>query len=566
MPAHDRILAFLSAVKARLDLAWLVRAFCGSLLLVGSVLCIWCLAWIWRGYAVPASGYIAAAVALPFMALAAWMLGRASQRKAARIADEHFGLKDAISSHLGFSDEHREGEFIALQAEATAVRVQSLSPRSIPVQWPRRMLTIAGVLLLSCFVMGFKKDSPIVVERLALETETLRKSDEVNKELEKQVEELLKSATDEEKELLHPDEWRQWVKDLRETKDRKEAMRQYAELERKISEAAQKLSQRDAEQLLAKAAQEMKQTAELKPISKSLEEQNYRHAAEQLRQMKLQADVRKPDEAQKELARLKSASQRMAAAARNFQQRTGQQGNQGKGNQSQPSQNQNSQQSGQNQQQSQGQQGSQGQQSMDQQMTSLEQAVQNLEQQLQQQQQQQQQQNPNQSQSQCQACQNQANQALQNLTQSMCQSSAKRDMMKKLQSLGQCAGKCQGFMCNKEGQSLSQCMGTQPGGKKAGSGSVESRRAESDSTQDNGSRDQLTGQKGSGPSNTSIESADSGTGRATRSATLQEKAFQRQVESFIQREDVPAEVKEGVKEYFKGIQQVGGETTTPAAK
>lgn len=549
MPAHDRILAFLSAVKARLDLAWLVRAFCGSLLVIGSALCLWCLVWVLRGYAVPASGYIAAAVALPVMALAAWLLGRATQRKAARIADEHFDLKDAISSHLGFSDEHREGEFIALQAEATAVRVQALSPRSIPVQWPRRMLTIAGVLLLSCFVMGFKKDSPIVVERLALETETSRKSEEINKELEKQVEELLKTASNEEKELLHPDEWRKWVKELRETKDRKEAMRQYAELERKLTEAAQKLSQRDTEQLLAKAAQEMKQTAELKPISKSLEEQNYRHAAEQLRQMKLQADVRKPDEAQKELARLKSASQRMAAAARNFQQRTGQQGNQGKGNQSQSSQNQNAQQSGQNQQQSQGQQGSQGQQSMDQQMTALEQSVQNLEQQLQQQQQ-----NPSQNQSQCQACQNKANQALQNLTQSMCQSSAKRDMMKKLLSLGQCTSKCQGFMCDKECQSLSQCI--KPGGKKAGSGSVESRRAESDATQDNGNRDQLTGQKGSGPSNTSIESADSGSGRATRTATLQEKAFQRQVESFIQREDVPAEVKEGVKEYFKGIQQV----------
>jgi hypothetical protein len=561
MPAHDRILAFLSAVKARLDLAWLVRAFCGSLLAIGSALCLWCLVWVLRGYAVPASGYMTAAAALPLMALAAWLFGRASQRKAARIADEHFNLKDAISSHLGFSDEHREGEFIALQAEATAVRVQALSPRSIPVQWPRRVLTIAGVLLMACFVMGFKKDSPIVLERLALETETLSKSDEINKELEKEVEKLLKSASDEEKELLHPDEWRQWIKELRETKDRKAAMRQYAELERKITEAAQKLSQRETEQLLAKAAQEMKQTAELKPISKSLEEQNYRHAAEQLRQMKLQADVRKPDEAQKELARLKSASQRMASAARNFQQRTGQQGNQGKGNQSQSSQNQNAQQSGQNQQQSQGQQGSQGQQSMDQQMTALEQSVQNLEQQLQQQQQ-----NPNQNASECQACQNKANQALQNLTQSMCQSSAKRDMMKKLQSLSQCAGKCQGFMCDKECQSLSQCLGTKPGGKKAGSGTVESRRAESDATQDNGNRDQLTGQKGSGPSNTSIESADSGTGRATRTATVQEKAFQRQVESFIQREDVPSEVKEGVKEYFKGIQQVGTETTPPAAK
>ncbi len=539
MPAHDRILAFLSAVKARLDLVWLVRAVGGSLLAIGVALCVWCLWWVAQGYAVPRVGYMVAGVILPLMAMVAWLMGRATHRKAARVADEHFNLKDAISSHLGFNEAKREGDFIALQAEATAVRVQTLSPRSIPITWPRRMLTFAGVLLLACFVMGFKKASPIVLERLSLEEETVRKSDEINKELEKQVEELLKTASDEEKELLKPDEWRQWVKELRETKDRKEAMRQYAELERKITEAAQKLSQRDTEQLLSKAAKEMQQAAELKPIAKSLEEQNYRQAAEQLRQMKQQADVRKPDEAQKELAKLKSAAQRMAAAAKDFQQRTGKQGNQEKGNQSQ----------------SQGQQGSQGQPSMDQQMAALEQSVQNLEQQLQQQ-------NPNQSE--CQQCQNQANQQLQSLSQSMCQSAAQRDMMKKLQKLSQCAGQCQGYLGSKEGQSLSQCLGEKPGGKKAGSGSSEDRRTASDPTLDNGNRDQLTGQKGSGPSNTSIESADSGSGKVSRAAALKEKVWQRQMESFIQREDVPTEVKEGVKEYFKGIQQVGEDQAKPA--
>lgn len=533
-----------------MDLAWFVRALCGSLLVIGIALCLWCVWWVWQGYAVPRSGYLVAAMIVPVMAGAFWLLGRASSQKAARLADEHFDLKDAISSHLGFTEEKREGDFIALQAEATAVRVQTLSPRSIPIAWPRRMLTFVIVLLMACFVMGFKKASPIVLERIAIEEETVRKSEEINKELEKEIEELLKTASDDEKELLKPDEWRQWIRALRETKDRKKAMRQYAELERKLTEAAKKLSQRDTEQLLSKAAEEMQQTAELKPIAKSLEEQNYRQAAEQLRQMKLQADIQKPDEAQKELARLKSASQRMAAAAKNFQQRTGKQGDQNKDSRSQSGQNLNAQQSGSSQQQS------QGRQSMDQQMTSLAQAVQNLEQQLQQQ-------NPNTSQ--CQQGQSQANQQLQSLCQSMSQSASQRDMMKKLQKLSECAGQCQAYLGNKESQSLSQCMGQKPEGKKAGWGSSEDRRAESDPTRDNGNRDQLGGQKGSGPGNTSVEAADSGSGKATRAAQLKEHVWQRQMESFIQREDVPADVKEGVKEYFKGIQQVGEDKPAKAA-
>ncbi len=546
MKPHANILSFLAGVQRRLNQARFARVVSFTLLGVSLALTVWCLWWIAQGYAVPKSGYGIAAIALPLTALVAWLSGLISRQKAAQSADEHFGLKDAISSHLGFTQEGRQGEFVTLQAEATAARVQQLSTSSIPVTWPRRVLTIASVLLVSCLLMSFRKATPAVLEKIALEEETVRKSEEVNKELEKEIEELIKSASDDEKELLKPDEWRRWVKELKETKDQKEAMRQYAELERRLSEAAQKLSQRENEQLLAKAAEEMKQAAELKPIAKSLDEQNYRQAAQQLKQMSLKADVQKPDEARKELAKLKSAAQRMAAAARNFQQRNGSNASQSAGQQNQSKEGQNSQKSGQGQQ-AQGSQGSSGQQGMDQQMTSLEQAVQDLQQMLQQ---------PNPNASQCQNCQNQANQALDKLCQSMCQSSAKRDVQKKLQSLCQCTSMCQGFMCDKECQSLAQC---QSANKKAGSGSLENRREGSDPNVNSGNQQQLTGQKGAGPSDTSTESADTGSGRATQTARLQEKVWKRQMESFIQREDVPAEVKEGVKEYFKGIQQVGEE-------
>jgi hypothetical protein len=413
------------------------------------------------------------------------------------------------------------------------------------------MLSLAVVLLMASLVMAFRKPSAFVVEKLATEAETAAKTEEINKELENEIDEFIKNATDEEKELLRPDEWRQWVKQLEQTKDRKEAMRQYAALERKILEAAQKLSQHEQEQLLAKAGQELQQDPENKQIGRKLEEKNYRDAAAELKKLQLQADTAKPDEARKELARLKSAAQRMAAAARNFQQRTGKQGQSGQNasqSQSQPS---NSGQSGQ-QNQASGQQGGSGGESLDQQMAALDQSVQQYDKSLQQNQNQ----NPSERQGQC-------NSALNKVCQSMCQSACQRDVMKKLLSLSQCTSKCQGYLGNKECQSLSQCMGQKPGGKKAGSGTVESRRSEGDLTQDNGNRDQLQGIKGQGPSNTSVESADSGTGSASRQVKLTEREWKRQLESFVQREDVPTEVKEGVKEYFKGIQQVGEDKPPP---
>jgi hypothetical protein len=545
MPAHDRISGFLAAVRARLEHSRSIRVFSWALLAVALVLALWCLVWVLQGYAVPRAGYLVAAIALPVLVLAGWLVRRTSRERAAHKADEFFGLKDALVSFVGFSKAHREGEFYELDAEQTAVRVESLNAGAIPVAWPRRVLGLALVLLVACVVMAFRKPSPVVLDRLAAESETTRKTDEINKELEKQIEELIKNATEEEKQLLRPDEWREWVKQLENTKDRKDAMRQYAELEQKLLKAAQKLSQHQQEQLLAKAGEELQQEAEHKEIGRKLEEKNYREAAADLKKLQLQADPAKPDEARKELARLKSASQRLAAAAKNYQQRTGQQ-TQGRQNASQ-SQNQSSNQGKSGQQsQAEGEQGNPGSQSMDQQMTALEDAVQQFEKSLQQ--------NQNQSQ-----CQGQCNNALNKLCQSMCQSAGQRDMMKKLLTLGQCAGQCQGYLGNKECQSLSQCMGEKPGGKKAGAGSVDSRRTESELTQDNGNRDQIQGIKGQGPSNTSVESADIGTGAATRQVKLNEREWKRQLESFVQREDVPTEVKEGVKEYFKGVQQVGEE-------
>lgn len=549
MPAESRIQIFLNAVRARLDRVRLAKMASYALLITGLLLAAWCLLWVLQGYAVPRLGYAVAAIVFPLLTGLAWWLGRDGERQAARFADDHFGLKDALSSHLGFSAQQREGEFIALQVEDTARRVATCQPATIPVRWSRKLLSIGGILLLSSLVMGFKKPSPIVMERLSLEQETSRKTEEINQELEKEIEELLTQTPDDEKELLNPDEWRQWLKGLRETKDQKEAMRQYAELERRITEAAQKLSLRSQEQLLAKAAEELQQEAPLRPMAKALEQKDYKQAAEQLRQMQPQAEGQKPEEARQQMAKLKSAAQRMAAAARNYQQRSGQQSQQKAGSESQSAAGANSSKSGQSSQQAQGSQGTPGKDSMDEQMIALEQQVNQLDQQMQ----------KDPSSSECKNCQSQVQQQISKLSQSLCKSAAQCNAAKKLSSLSQCASKCQSYLGNKECNSLSQCLGEKPGGKKAGMGSSENRRDESEITQDNGNRDQLQGQKGAGPSSTSIESADSGSGAASRRATESERTWQRQVESFVQREDVPAEVKSGVKEYFKAIQQVGEE-------
>src|SRR5262245_1395233 len=101
MPDHERISSFLAAVRSRLERARGIRSCAASLLIVAMALVLWCLVWVLRGYAVPRAGYVAAAVALPLLMVIGWLVRRTSPQKAARTADEHFGLKDALISFLG---------------------------------------------------------------------------------------------------------------------------------------------------------------------------------------------------------------------------------------------------------------------------------------------------------------------------------------------------------------------------------------------------------------------------------------------------------------------------------
>ena len=72
---------------------------------------------------------------------------------------------------------------------------------------------------------------------------------------------------------------------------------------------------------------------------------------------------------------------------------------------------------------------------------------------------------------------------------------------------------------------------------------------------DNGQTTRLEGIKGQGPSLATVEAAEDGGGVSTRQAQQRVRDYQKQFESFVQREDVPEQVKVGVKRYFEIIHE-----------
>ncbi|MEM7387391.1 MAG: hypothetical protein AAF514_20830 [Verrucomicrobiota bacterium] len=398
--------------------------------------------------------------------------------------------------------------------------MRGISARSIQFRFPRKLVVIAAILTGAAVLTAFKPASPRVLERLAIEEMTLERSREIYENLEELIDELEEETEDpEEKELLNPDQLREWVKDLKETKDRKEALRQYAQLEKKISQAANRLSQQRDQQLLARAARELQKAPETAKLGQKLKEEKYKAAAEDLQKMKPQRK-NKLSERRKKLARLKSAAQRMASGAR--QSQDGNDGGDGDNDSSDGS--------------------------LQDLLEELEgdlaefdgdledledlpeidpEDLQNLE-----------------------DLQDLIEGEMDELADRLRRLAAKMKIQGKLRGLGQRLGQAQNFMANPNAGL---------GGKQAGVGSTESRRDERDELKDNGQNTRLKGLKGRGPSLSSVESAEDGTGVSRRKAAARERTFQRQVESFVEREDVPDEVKDGVKRYFENIHQGAAE-------
>lgn len=554
--AEGPIEQFVAFVRRRVNLhrlwsalIWAVVAGAGMLAAVG-------LAYAIQGYAVP-NAWIAGSIGFAIAGgVVGWLSSRLNTEQSARFVDKFYNLQDAVASYLHFARSGRTDGYYALQAAHTQRQVEQLTPEAVAYQPPRRGIALAAGLVAVALPLSLRGPSAAVVEQQRQELAIQQTTETANKELKELVEELHQATEDPfEKELLDADKLRKWVASLEVTKDHKEALRQYAQLERELNKARLAIERKKDEQLLDRAAERLKEDRETKPLAEELAQKKYQQAAEKLEEMKPAAD--KPmSEQRKQLARLKAASQRMAAAAR--ASKSPQAGEQSKSGQKSKAK---AAKSGE----AKGGQGSSGGEGagsgegggeLAENLEELEASVAELDESLKECERQEGEfgECDKKSQSECQACQQSVESKLNKLCKNLTRLAIRRDAENKLCKLCEKCSACQG-MCN------GQCNkpGAQPGGKKAGWGSNTARREGSDELADNGQTTQLKGQKGAGPSLTTVESAEDGSGVSSRQTAERQRQFQRQFESFVEREDVPEQVKSGVKNYFQLIHQLESE-------
>jgi len=496
--------------------------------------------WVLRGHAVPPRMLLAVIGVALVGGVVSWFLKRMGTAAVVRETDRFFDLKDGIASARHLAVRHPEDPATAMQWHWLEPRLAECKVETISEKFPKRHALLAALLALGAIGLGLMPASPAVRAEEKIARETKERIGESKKELEQLIESLDKDiVAPEEKEGMKLDEFRKLVKSIDETGNRTEAARQFARIEQKIRDASRALDQQRDEETLKLAAGELAKAeeTEVRQLGKKLDAKELKEAAELLEKLaakKFDAKDLKNnpagkqkaiDEAKQELAKMRAASKRLAAAGKQRQGARQAQGGQGQGSLGQGE--------------GAGKEGK----PLEDMMAELDAAAAEAEKDLEEAEI-----DPDAEPDDGEAMER-ANGALGKLGKHMRGMHGKRMAKSKLDQLRQGLSQAQSFT-----QGQTQMLGQTPGGQKAGVGSSWSERKERDDSQKNGSLAELKGQHGSGPSLSAVEESESGTGVSGRRGEAKQREFARQVESFVQRDDVPESLKLGVRNYFENLQ------------
>lgn len=539
---NEGIQKFLNEVTRRLNrgLAWRVAGW--AVLITGIVLLGHAVIYRLNGMEVPWGG----ALVISFYALAigagVWLIRLRNSTESALVADKELDLKDSLTTAMEFED--KESEVYKLQIKQTEKLLSEKQAKELKVELPTRSLFAGGALAAVAVGLGFLPNSEAVQKRLDQEALTESRSEEIKTELQEYIEEFIKDMSADEKEVLNPEELKKWVKDLKRTKDQKEAMRQLARFEQKVTEAMANMEARKDEEAMKAAAAELAKSdqAAARQLGKKLELKEFKLAEEDLKKLAEAAEMKDPkkmdpkelEKKKEELKKLREMTKRMANAAR--KRGAGQQKKLGNAN---------------------GQMAPGNGKDMGQLMDAMDADAKGLQGEI--------------------AKKNwqkgdwdkgmkfqkNFNKNLKQFNKNLRRMNGKNLAKRRLANLRAGLNKAQRFANGQAqmlglGQAQAQMAG--PGGLKPGVGTDSSKRKERDEAPEVGNVASLEGQKGVGPSITAVEEADSGTGISNRSGeTKAREARRRQMESFVRRDDVPEDVKMGVKEYFERVHEVSEE-------
>ncbi|MDF7800298.1 hypothetical protein P4C99_12540 [Pontiellaceae bacterium B1224] len=424
---------------------------------------------------------------------------RYSHLRAVGRLDHFFNIKEGLIT----ADEHiragRNEEIHALQIDHTARKLEGHDPASARRQTRRRLWGLAGVLIVLVGGLLFIDDSTEVKTVRAEAETTMALSTEVAEDLKEEYERMIEEADPEIKEMLEDPALKSAVEQFEGGGDRRAVMRALSEIDRELAKMSGQFDTRADESYLKELAEYLSEGRETAAIGEALSNSDYKQAASALESMRLNdpSSAAEREALEKLAARIGEAEKSMSNNESGSRRSANEMSREIKKMANEA--------------------GEQGKASNESKAS--------------------------------------VNDAMNKSGDGMRQVQAKSNAQSALDRLRESLAQGQNRM-NGEGPGQGG-EGQQPGGDGWGEGVDRSRRGPDAESPSDGELEHLSGLLGEGESEKVIEDAFSGAGVATAAGGDNGAvARERQMEAFVRRDDVPEEMKHGVKTYFERIHEL----------
>lgn len=276
---------FISRARLRFNLNLMLNESASALLAASGISFLIALAYVSAGRRADVAVVMLSLIPAGIFFIAGILRKWRSQSDAAQEADRIFAGKDSLSSSMFFESVERQSAFHRLQLENTEKLCGGFNIGQIRFNVPLRRFALLLVMCLLTFILMRFDESPAVREKRIAEQTTLDKSAQMAKELREELRKFEDSLTQEERELFDREKMKSLSEALRETRDPREALLQYANLERELMRMADADSIREDDSMLSEIASKLREDQRTRLLGDKLGEKDYSGAMKELMDM-----------------------------------------------------------------------------------------------------------------------------------------------------------------------------------------------------------------------------------------------------------------------------------------
>lgn len=509
---NKKIKQFILSCKSRLNFHIILKEIIySSLIILGGMLII-SLSFVFQGLKVNLQYLWTPIVIGFFFFFIRFVLLKYNNSSTVKYIDSFFDLKDTVSTSIYIEDIEKQNGFHSSQIKYASEKIATLDIKKIIFNIPKKSI-YCSLLLLSLVLYLSSLDDSIKVKLANFNAkETKEISAKINEEIKKEKDDIESEFTEEEKKAFQKSKLSKMIEALKVTENKKEALKQYAKMEREFQKVIDKHSMEKEEKLFAEIANKFMKSQKSYKLGEKLSQKKYNDVAKELSKL-----MQKNNSNLKNVEALKSLTEKMQDATTNMKEsKSGSKKNINNLNKS-----------------------------LSKLMKSMKKGDKEAAK------------SGKISDKTCSAINKSSKECkstLSKLSNSLKKCDSKNKFISKLNKLKKSMMKAQQCMLSKNKKGAFASAFEKGTGKRKGVGKGTDNSKNNTFTKAEGQDTQLNGIKGAGESTKSISDATTGSGVASKSISeSKNNNYKYRVEAFIERDDVPETMKNGVKKYFTTI-------------